>query len=818
MRLQNRYEYNPTADKLADGSFAKVYHAFDTVEEKEVVLKFYHSLVVSPEVFRRNMERIKGLQHPHLVHLYDYLEMESIDLMGEVIVTRVGVWECVNHRQWESLSVMDEDVQVLSEQLMSALEYLHQLGIVHFDLTFENLLFVNNQQVKINNYGLMTASDAMDLRQFSPNILKYYSPEFFDHHYACDADKLGVRSDLWGLGLIYYKLKNDRFPIGEDEVLAEDVDASYLVLQSEIHIPDFLSPLDGAILKACLQKQATERVESVAALRSLIRRYNRQERLDQVLPIDEQQLKSRYTFDLLTDVIEHTDDSSCFRALDLLTDEMVQLEIFWEEASIAFLQKIDLRAYTYVFKLMQYADGANKICFAGIRALYRPPRQQSQVQEEPIPLAADVSVVEVGKKELKQAVPETAELKEEEEQAILKKQEKEDGVVEKKRAELGKTVIQDFVSEKEDKKDWVSVSTGENGEVSNSLDLASLGLEAVEYTNELQALDLSLEPVSVVEREHKEGEEEIEKNVGQEVEVLEEVSSYLLTDVNDEIQAIESVLFLRKKYGYDPSEDLMHRDGFVRVYRALDNVSKELVAIRFYSVTDLPLNPMLGQFKRFKHPNILRIYESYQTEVTDAFSGKELLVANVAEFVGGNTLAQLKGTDYVNVYRLFEDVLEGLAFLHQQGITYGALNPANIVKVGERYKLVEKVIDTERLFTSNSREGIYAPNSAYLAPEQLDVQTFGKEEAILPNVDLWALAVIFYEYYTNYNLFGEPDMEVSDTEIVSNVMHRDVTGMIEPFDAPYDTILRKCLVKKAVDRVASAAEVLAMLKVGGEDH
>ncbi len=800
MRLQDRYEYNPAADKLADGSFAKIYHAFDTVEEKEVVLKFYHSLAVSPAVFRRNMERIKGIEHPNLVTLHDYVELESIDLMGEVLVTRVGVWEFVDHQQWESLSVMDEDVVVLSEQILTALDFLHGQEMIHFDLTFENLLFVNNQQVKINNYGLMTTDDAMDLRQLSPNILKYYSPEFFDHNYANDTGKVTSNTDLWSFGLIYYKLKNDRFPLGEDVDLAEDVDAAHLVLHSHIHIPDFLSPVDIAILKSCLEKQAGERVESVEELRNVIRRFDRQERLEKVLPIDEQQLKSRYEFDFLSDVIEHTDSSSCFKALDLLTNETVSLEIFWENASVGLLQQIDLRAYAHLFKLVQYEKGSQKISLAGIRAPHKPPRQQSQVQEEPIPLAADVSVVEVGKS-MQTGLTETAKIQQPDRLTLLQKEEDEQTIIRPlavEKEEDEQTIIQPLVHKVESKNGHQKERDEEVQK--EELELTALGLEAMELPSELKQNGMVLRK-----------EEEADETEVKEAELSVEQTSYL-RKVSDEVETIESVLFLRNAYGYDPSEDLMHRDGFVRVYRALNNKTEELVAIRFYSVTDLPLNPYLGKFKTFQHPNILQIYASYQTEVEDAFSGKELLIANVAEFVGGNTLAQLKGTEYINVYQLFSDILHGLAFLHEQGITYGALNPANIVKVGDSYKLVEKVIDTERLFTSHSREGMYAPNPAYLAPEQLDVQTFGTDGEILPNVDLWALAVIFYEYYTNYNLFGEPDMEVSDAEMVSNVMHRDVAGLIEPFDAPYFDILEKCLVKKAADRVQSAKELLEFLK------
>ena len=86
MLLKKRYEYHPQTDFIADGRAAKVYKAFDTETNQDVVIKFYHSLSLLPSAFAANMNTIKALQHDNLVQLFDYFEFEHINYFGQISI------------------------------------------------------------------------------------------------------------------------------------------------------------------------------------------------------------------------------------------------------------------------------------------------------------------------------------------------------------------------------------------------------------------------------------------------------------------------------------------------------------------------------------------------------------------------------------------------------------------------------------------------------------------------------------------------------------------------------------------------------------
>lgn len=53
----------------------------------------------------------------------------------------------------------ENHARYLFKQLMSALEYIHELGISHRDLKPENIALVNNDTLKVIDFGLATSDD-----------------------------------------------------------------------------------------------------------------------------------------------------------------------------------------------------------------------------------------------------------------------------------------------------------------------------------------------------------------------------------------------------------------------------------------------------------------------------------------------------------------------------------------------------------------------------------------------------------------------------------------------------------------------------------
>src|SRR5437763_13252979 len=111
---------------------ATVYLAADVRHNRKVAVKVLHpelSAVIGPERFLKEIELTAGLQHPHILPLFDsgsadgqlYYVMPLVD--GETLRARLE-----RERQ---LPVTDA-VQIASE-VADALQYAHGRGVVHRD-------------------------------------------------------------------------------------------------------------------------------------------------------------------------------------------------------------------------------------------------------------------------------------------------------------------------------------------------------------------------------------------------------------------------------------------------------------------------------------------------------------------------------------------------------------------------------------------------------------------------------------------------------------------------------------------------------------
>lgn len=146
-------------------------------------------------------------------------------------------------------------------------------------------------------------------------------------------------------------------------------------------------------------------------------------------------------------------------------------------------------------------------------------------------------------------------------------------------------------------------------------------------------------------------------------------------------------------------------------------------------------------------------------------------------------------------------VLEGLDYLHGQGVVHRDVKPENIlVEHGGHARLVDFDLSV-RLGGADERPAL-AGTVAYLSPEQ----TRGRPVA--PASDLYAVGIILYRGLTGEVPFTGTVAEVIDA-------HRQdaprPASSIDSSLAPYEPLLDRLLAKDLRARYGTAAEVLAAL-------
>jgi serine/threonine protein kinase len=286
------------------------------------------------------------------------------------------------------------------------------------------------------------------------------------------------------------------------------------------------------------------------------------------------------------------------------------------------------------------------------------------------------------------------------------------------------------------------------------------------------------------------------------------------------MRSIREVHPFFSRYDYNPNKALIGKGGFARVYRALDKKLNRWVALKFNKSVDISerCSPIaeIQRVINLDHPNICRYLDIEEIEKENVFGEPEVTQVCVMELLDdGNLLEYYAAHPTEAVLRkLLTDVLNGLAYLHKNGIIHRDIKPANILiretPDGPVAKItdfgVSKVLDAAKTEHSSA----LVVSIPYMAPEQLNLKKYGIEERIAPNLDLWALGVTIYEVITGKVLFKKGGHD-SNEEMMANILSPELVDRVEELPQPFRDVVRRCLVKDARRRVQRAEELIELL-------
>lgn len=194
--------------KIGTGGMADVYLALDTVLNREVALKILRGDLSHDPVallrFQREANAASGLNHPSIVEVYDVGEDEGQHYIVMEMIRGTTLKQLVHRRgaldKYESVAIM--------QQLASALQHAHSAHVIHRDIKPQNILVKDDGTVKITDFGIALAGDAIQLTK-SDSVLgsvHYMAPE------CSRGEGASEQSDVYSLGVVFYELLTGDVP------------------------------------------------------------------------------------------------------------------------------------------------------------------------------------------------------------------------------------------------------------------------------------------------------------------------------------------------------------------------------------------------------------------------------------------------------------------------------------------------------------------------------------------------------------------------------------------------------------------------------
>ena len=258
-RLDGRYEIQ---EIIGVGGMAVVYKAYDNIDDRIVAVKILKEEFLQNEEFRRRFKNeskaIAVLSHPNIVKVYDvsfgdrlqYIVMEYVE--GITLKEYIEQQKVIN---WK------EAVHFVT-QILRALQHAHDKGIVHRDIKPQNIMLLQNGNIKVTDFGIarFSRSETRTMTESAIGSVHYISPEQARGEITDD------KADLYSVGVVLYEMLTGQLPFQSDSA----VSVAIMQLQSDPKSPRELNDqipvgLEQITMKA-MQKDVRDRYQSAAEM------------------------------------------------------------------------------------------------------------------------------------------------------------------------------------------------------------------------------------------------------------------------------------------------------------------------------------------------------------------------------------------------------------------------------------------------------------------------------------------------------------------------------------------------------------------------
>lgn len=232
---------------LGKGGIGIVYKATERETGVEFAIK-----VLSPELvndaearadLKKEVANAQRLTHQNLL---------KVNYLADAGPTTYVVMECIDGENLEEYRVRKggkiglDDFRKIVPQVLAALDYLHEKGVVHCDVKPQNIMITPGGEVKLTDYGIARTIKEQLAReaasQMSAGTLAYMAPEQIRGDGVCDR-----RADIYSAGMMFHRLVTGEFPFDTKDrqaVLRWHIDEKHAIHGTGA------SALDGIIGKA----------------------------------------------------------------------------------------------------------------------------------------------------------------------------------------------------------------------------------------------------------------------------------------------------------------------------------------------------------------------------------------------------------------------------------------------------------------------------------------------------------------------------------------------------------------------------------------
>ncbi len=212
-RIDGRYEIR---EIIGVGGMAVVYKAYDNIDDRIVAVKILKEEFLANEEFRRRFKNeskaIAVLSHPNIVKVFDVSFGDRLQYIVMEYVEGITLKEYIEQQQ----VINCKEVVHFTTQILRALQHAHDKGIVHRDIKPQNIILLQNGNIKVTDFGIarFSRSETRTMTESAIGSVHYVSPE------QARGETTDEKTDIYSVGVLMYEMLTGQLPFQSDNAIS----------------------------------------------------------------------------------------------------------------------------------------------------------------------------------------------------------------------------------------------------------------------------------------------------------------------------------------------------------------------------------------------------------------------------------------------------------------------------------------------------------------------------------------------------------------------------------------------------------------------
>jgi serine/threonine-protein kinase len=269
--IGDRYELG---EPIGRGGMATIHKAIDMHMHVEVAIKILREVYSSDPKFvtrfQREARAARALEHPNIVHVYDYGQSGDSYYIVMELVKGADLRKYLKH---EGVLTPERAVEIAHDVALG-LGAAHRRSIVHRDVKPQNVLLDEDGLVKLTDFGIASmykeaGAERLTTTGMTLGTVQYYAPE------QAQGEIVTPAADIYALGIVMYEMLTGKTPFDGDTPVAVAMKHIQDIPEPPSHMNPMIPRELERIIMRCLEKDPRDRYPNGDALAYALDQYAR---------------------------------------------------------------------------------------------------------------------------------------------------------------------------------------------------------------------------------------------------------------------------------------------------------------------------------------------------------------------------------------------------------------------------------------------------------------------------------------------------------------------------------------------------------------